>query len=58
MIEDNTPLTHQTVLKNIHKISKDEISKATEALKLIAEHLKAKKHEKHPADFLPIYLVF
>lgn len=54
----NSPLIHEGLLKNIHKVSRDEISRAAEALRLIAEHLKTKKQEKLPADFLPIYLVF
>ena len=56
--EINSPMIHQKVLKSIHKVSKDEISRAAEALRLITEHLKTKKQEKLPADFVHIYLVF
>lgn len=56
--EINSSLIHQRVLKSIHKISTDEISRTTATLSLITEHLKAKKQEKQPADIVPVYLVF
>lgn len=56
--EINSPLIHQRVLKSIHKISTDEISRTAATLSLITEHLKAKKQEKQPADIVPVYLVF
>jgi len=56
--EVNSPLIHQRVLRNIHKVSKDEIARTATTLSLITEHLKAKKQEKQPADILPVYLVF
>ena len=54
----NSPLVHQKVLNSIHKVSKDEISRTAATLKLITEHLKAKKQEKQPKDIVPVYLVF
>ncbi len=56
--EINSSLIHQRVLKSIHKISTDEISRTTATLSLITEHLKAKKQEKQQADIVPVYLVF
>jgi hypothetical protein len=56
--EINSPLIHHRVIKSIHKISTDEISRTATALSLITEHLKAKKQEKQPADIVPVYLVF
>ena len=56
--ETNSPSIHLRVLRSIHKVSKDEISRAAEALRLITEHIRTKKQEKLPADFVPIYLVF
>lgn len=57
-VEINSPLIHQRVLNTIHRVSKDEISRASEALHLITEHLKTKKQEKQSADITPVYLVF
>ena len=56
--EINSPVIHERVLKSIHKISTDEISRTAATLSLITEHLKAKKQEKQPKDIVPIYLVF
>lgn len=56
--EINSPFIHQKVLNSIHKVSKDEISRTAATLKLITEHLKAKKQEKQPKDIVPVYLVF
>lgn len=56
--EINTPFAHQKVLSSIHQVSKDEISSTAATLKLITEHLKAKKQEKQPKDIVPVYLVF
>jgi hypothetical protein len=56
--ELNSPLIHQRVLRNIHKVSKDEIARTVVTLSLITEHLKAKKQEKQRADIVPVYLVF
>jgi len=55
--ELNSPMIHQKVLKSIHRVSKDEISRTATTLSLIAEHLKAKKAQA-PTDILPFYLVF
>ena len=56
--EINSPLVHQKVLKSIHQISKDEISRTAATLNLITQHLKAKKQKKQPKDIVPVYLVF
>ena len=56
--ELNSPIIHQKVLKSIHRVSKDEISRTATTLSLIAEHLKAKKQAQAPTDILPVYLVF
>lgn len=56
--EINSPLIHHKVLKSIHKISTAEISRTAATLSLIADHLKAKKQAKQPADIVPVYLVF
>ena len=56
--EINSPFVHQKVLNSIHKVSKDEMSRTAATLKLITEHLKAKKQEKQPKDIVPVYLVF
>lgn len=54
----NSPLIHQRVLKSIHQISKDEITRTATTLRLFNEHLNAKKPAKRPEDITPIYLVF
>jgi len=56
--EINNPRVHQLVLNSIHKISQEEISRTTNALSLITQHLKTKKEEKQPKDIVPVYLVF
>ena len=56
--EINSPFVHQKVLKSIHQISKDEMSRTAATLKHITEHLKTKKQEKQPKDIVPVYLVF
>jgi hypothetical protein len=54
----NSPLIHQRVLKSIHQISKEEITRTATTLRLFNEHLNAKKQAKHIEDITPIYLVF
>jgi len=56
--EINSPHMHKKVVKSIHKVSKDEISRTVAALILITQHLKTKKQEKQPKDIVPVYLVF
>jgi hypothetical protein len=56
--EINSQFTRQKVLNSIHKLSKEEISRSAETLKLITEHLKVKKQDKQPKDIVPVYLVF
>ena len=56
--EINSPFIHQRVLKSIHKVSQEEITRTANALSLITQHLKIKKEEKQPKDIVPVYLVF
>lgn len=56
--EINSPHIHQRVLRSIHQISKEEISRTVAAINVISEHLKTKKQEKQPTDIVPVYLVF
>ena len=41
-----SPGIHQRVLKSIHKVSQEEITRTANALSLITQHLKIKKEEK------------
>lgn len=58
MVEINSSLMHQNVIKSIHQVSKDEISRTAATLTLISQHLKTKKQEKQPKDITLVYLVF
>lgn len=41
--EINSPITYQKVLKSIHYVSTEEITRTKKTLKLISEHLHNKK---------------
>lgn len=56
--EINSPLIHQRVVRSIHHVSKEEISRTVATINLISDHLKTKKQEKQPTDIVPVYLVF